>query len=38
MLYALSDDNKPYIAIIMGAASTEGLYTGMIDLLDEINK
>ena len=38
MLYALSDDNKPYIAIIMGASSTEGLYTGMIDLLDEINK
>lgn len=38
MLYALSGENKPYIAVILGAPSTEELYTGMIDLLDEINK
>ena len=38
MLYTLSDSNDPYIAVVLGAPSTEGLYTGMIDLLDEIRK
>lgn len=38
MLRVRDVNGAPYIAIVMGVPSTEGLYGTMIDLLDEINK
>lgn len=38
MLLVRDVGGAPYIAIVMGVPSTEELYNGVIDLLDEINK
>lgn len=38
MLRARDVNGAPYISIVMGVPSTDELYQGMIDLLDEINK
>lgn len=38
MLYSKDASGAAYISVVMGAASRDELYAGMIDLLDEINK
>ena len=36
MLLARDVGGSPYIAVVMGVPSTDELYTGMTDLLEEI--
>lgn len=38
MLRVRDVNGAPYIAVVMGVPSTDGLYKAMTDLLDEINK